>query len=143
MHGAWLSNGGPPPGSHVGGTAEQTSVGANLPPQLRPKGTRKPSKKYVVGVRFGPPRTPGPLAARAAHSSVYFCHCGKRGSTWLKSRKLPLTSGPVQPSCHSMPVAWSICFSLCMSSLRSESWVPLMNISLTVLTVPGPGSMPL
>ena len=36
--------GGPPPGSH-GTTAEQTSVGANLPPQVRPKGTRKPSKK--------------------------------------------------------------------------------------------------
>jgi hypothetical protein len=37
--------GGPPPGSQIGGWAEHTSVGANLPPQVRPKGTRDPSKK--------------------------------------------------------------------------------------------------
>ena len=36
--------GGPWPGSQ-GTTAVHTSVGANLPPQVRPNGTRKPSRK--------------------------------------------------------------------------------------------------
>ncbi len=107
MHGMMIDGsgvGGPPPGLHSC-TAVHTSVGANLPPHDRPNGTRKPSKKYDVGVRFGPPRTPGPFAARLAHPWVYFCHAGKRGSTRLKSRNSLLTFGPVQPSAHRRPVA--------------------------------------
>src|SRR6185369_14250252 len=78
-----------------------------------------------------------------AHSSVYFCHCGKRGSTWLKSRNSLLTLGPVQPSSQSLPVAESMSFESCMLSLGSEFSMPLMNISVTVWTVPGPGTVPL
>ena len=80
--------GGPPPGSsQIGGWNLQTSVGANRPPQVRPNGTRKPSKKYAVGVRRGPPRRHGPLAARSAQPWLARCHFGKRDSTLLKSRK--------------------------------------------------------
>ena len=47
MHGTMIDGsgvGGPWPGSQ-GTTAVHTSVGANLPPQVRPNGTRKPSRK--------------------------------------------------------------------------------------------------
>jgi len=38
--------GGPPPGSsQTGGWNSHTWLGGNRPPQVRPKGTRKPSKK--------------------------------------------------------------------------------------------------
>ena len=55
----------------------------------------------------------------------------------------PLTTfGPRQPSCHSLPVAWSMAMPLLVLSSFFGA-APLMKYSLTVRWVNGPGSMPL